>query len=323
MATCFDRWEKDPFFPAAEEVQESADRMESVYRRWMHERKDLSIPKTGADDVSSELLRDLQTALGTAKWQLEELARAVKSNDEVYSAGEDTRARHGQFVEAIGSQIAMVESSLKESNQEKGENANAWVRLDEGERDELALFLSCPLPPISGEKRQSDESGVAHSNLKEEKAHGHRRTASACADIASWKISLPLDDSLPNLPPPKTPSFSCLTKVLESTSKLNLSKNGFRKWKGTDQHLHDDSESIPLRNPQLSQGCNACYERSKSCLSCCGDVVYDKQLYGWLGALQRQLQRSQYQFQYGRPIQMIFWTILVVLLIVLLAFQAI
>jgi hypothetical protein len=26
MATSFDRWEKDPFFPAAEEVQESADR---------------------------------------------------------------------------------------------------------------------------------------------------------------------------------------------------------------------------------------------------------------------------------------------------------
>jgi hypothetical protein len=26
MATSFDRWEKDPFFRAAEEVQESADR---------------------------------------------------------------------------------------------------------------------------------------------------------------------------------------------------------------------------------------------------------------------------------------------------------
>jgi len=26
MATSFDRWEKDPFFLAAEEVQESADR---------------------------------------------------------------------------------------------------------------------------------------------------------------------------------------------------------------------------------------------------------------------------------------------------------
>lgn len=26
MATSFDRWEKDPFFSAAEEVQESADR---------------------------------------------------------------------------------------------------------------------------------------------------------------------------------------------------------------------------------------------------------------------------------------------------------
>jgi len=30
MATCFDRWEKDPFFPAAEEVQESCDRYQIV-----------------------------------------------------------------------------------------------------------------------------------------------------------------------------------------------------------------------------------------------------------------------------------------------------
>lgn len=27
MATSFDRWEKDPFFAAAEEVQESSDRL--------------------------------------------------------------------------------------------------------------------------------------------------------------------------------------------------------------------------------------------------------------------------------------------------------
>jgi hypothetical protein len=31
MATSFDRWEKDPFFLAAEEVQESADRY-ALYR---------------------------------------------------------------------------------------------------------------------------------------------------------------------------------------------------------------------------------------------------------------------------------------------------
>ena len=30
MATCFERWEKDPFFPAAEEVQESCDRYHIV-----------------------------------------------------------------------------------------------------------------------------------------------------------------------------------------------------------------------------------------------------------------------------------------------------
>lgn len=31
MASSFDRWEKDPFFSAAEEVQESADRYHFVY----------------------------------------------------------------------------------------------------------------------------------------------------------------------------------------------------------------------------------------------------------------------------------------------------
>ncbi|KAF0895448.1 hypothetical protein E2562_012455 [Oryza meyeriana var. granulata] len=39
MAKSFDCWGKDPFFPAAEEVQESTARMESVYRRWLQEGK--------------------------------------------------------------------------------------------------------------------------------------------------------------------------------------------------------------------------------------------------------------------------------------------
>ncbi|KAJ6841985.1 uncharacterized protein M6B38_303980 [Iris pallida] len=314
METCFDRWEKDPFFPAAEEVQESADRMESAYRRWIHE--------NGSNDVSGELLRDLHTAFGTAKWQLEELDRAVKSNDDACLAGEDMRARHGQFVDTIGNQITAVENSLKESNREKGENARPWVQLDEGERDELALFISCA-PPELGKQSNLPVSGENMADSKGGRAHGHRRTASACADTSSWKISFPIDYSSLNLPPPKVSSFSCLTKVLESSSKVNLSKNGFRKWKGGDQHQHDDSETICLRNHQLSRGCNACYERSKSCLSCCGDEVDDKQLYGWFGALQRQLQRSQYQIQYGRPVQMFFCAIIVFLLIVVLAFWTI
>jgi len=32
MATSFDRWEKDPFFNAAEEVQESSDRYLSFFQ---------------------------------------------------------------------------------------------------------------------------------------------------------------------------------------------------------------------------------------------------------------------------------------------------
>lgn len=322
MATCFDRWEKDPFFPAAEEVQESADRMESVYRRWIHERRDAAKPENGTVEVSGELLRELQTALGTAKWQLDELNKAVRSNDDACSAGEETRTRHNQFVDAIGSQITTVENSLRESSAERGETDHSWVKLDKGERDELALFLACPLPlqyfPKSG--RRSNE--MIKRDVKEERLSGHRRTASACAEMGAWNITVLNDDQLPSLPPPKMPSFSCLMNDLESSSKIKWSKNVFRKLKGGDQQ-QDDLESIPLRNPQLSRGCNACYEKTKSCLSNCGHETYDKQLYGWFGALQRQVQRSQYQIQYGRPVQLITLAVIVFLLIVFLAVRAI
>ncbi|XP_010906264.1 uncharacterized protein [Elaeis guineensis] len=353
MATCFDRWEKDPFFAAAEEVQEAADRMESVYRRWIYERKAASSGAGNGEDVSGELLGELHTALGTAKWQLEELDRAVRSSDEACSAGEDTRTRHSQFVAAIGNQILLVENALRELTDEAGK-AMAWVQLDEGERDELALFLSCPLPelekvvtvPSLGElkvggnqlrmngeaeclKNFCDSYELGKEGREEEKVQGHRRAASANADIGVWKISVSDEeaprrsfDERPNLPPPKISSLSCLTKALESTSRMNLSKNGYRKWKGGVQH-QDDEELIPLRNNRLSRGNDACYEKSKSCLSSHGDESYDKQLYGWFGALQRQFQRSQYQIQYGRPIQTILWAILVLVLLVLLALSAI
>ncbi|CAM8927943.1 unnamed protein product [Rhodiola kirilowii] len=66
----FDLWQKDGFFSAAEEVQQSADIMESAYRLREKERS-----KGLARDDLDELCRELQTALGTAKWQL----RAIKS----------------------------------------------------------------------------------------------------------------------------------------------------------------------------------------------------------------------------------------------------
>ncbi|KAI0525100.1 hypothetical protein KFK09_004491 [Dendrobium nobile] len=341
MATAFDRWEKDPFFYAAEEVQESTDRMESAYRRWMHE-KGVAVASGGnCGDFVVELRREVHTALGTAKWQLEELEKAVRYSDHALAAGEATVTRHGDFVAAIRSNISMVEKALKESNlEEEGESGLAWVQLDEGERDELALFLSgsraevekvLPSPAVGVHEagnRMNEEASVCkpfHNNelpsleMMEDKLKGHRRAASACADLGVWKISVSteesprkLSDKQANLPPPRILSLSEL-KTVESAPKPKWYRNGFRKWKAVS---HEDMEqSIPLQNHQLTRGMNACYEKSKSCLGDFTDDSTNKQLYGWFGAFQRQIQRSQYQIQYGRPIQMIIWTAVTVMLI--------
>lgn len=97
MAASFRQWEKDPFFSAADEVQESADRyrifrrflssslnlmefygffssticrMESLYRLYIQERNNAAKATTGVEFASGELRRELRTALGTAKWQV-------------------------------------------------------------------------------------------------------------------------------------------------------------------------------------------------------------------------------------------------------------
>ncbi|KAG0458520.1 hypothetical protein HPP92_023677 [Vanilla planifolia] len=177
----------------------------------------------------------------------------------------------------------------------------------------------------SGETSVLPDNPSCHSKesnslgMEEAKNIGHRRVASACADLAVWKISVSngespqkFSDERPIQPPPRILSLSELRKM-ESTSKPKWYRNGFRKWKALNQE--DMKASLPLRNHQLSRDLNSCYEKSKSCLSDCTDDSYNKKLYGWLGAFQRQIQRSQYQILYGRPIQMIFWTIVTVLLI--------
>ncbi|XWS52196.1 hypothetical protein CRYUN_Cryun11dG0046400 [Craigia yunnanensis] len=142
VANSFDLWQKDAFFSAAEEVQESADIMESAYRMWIKERREEL--KT-AD--SAELCKELQTALGTAKWQLEEFERAIRlshghRNDDI------TATRHRQFIAAIESQIFRVEAALKEAFIEEGKQPLRWVNLDEEECDDLAVFLSGTSPSL-------------------------------------------------------------------------------------------------------------------------------------------------------------------------------
>ncbi|KAI4379823.1 hypothetical protein MLD38_006069 [Melastoma candidum] len=135
VANAFDLWQKDAFFSAAEEVQESTDLMGSTYRAWIREMEQVENP-----EALSDLTRDLQTALGTAKWQLEEFERAVRLSQGPHGENH-TSARHGQFIAAISDQIANVEAALCQSLS-KGDQPLCWVNLDKEERDDLALFLS-------------------------------------------------------------------------------------------------------------------------------------------------------------------------------------
>ncbi|KAI3726636.1 hypothetical protein L1987_66435 [Smallanthus sonchifolius] len=295
MASQFEQWEKDPFFPAAEEVQESADGMESTYRTLIHALKEPSVWKT------EDLRRDLRTALGTAKWQLDEFERAVNDSYSNSSCNE-TKTRHSEFVSAMKNQVSKVEKCLNELTGVTKKPPRPWVRLDEGESKELALFLS-------GKPAENvvDQSTPECSN----KFSKHRRTASAGADIGAWNIEVADDVSVGGVDgkteqtPRKTPSFSGFLNTMEFASKLQWSKNEYRKLKVIDQKL-----------PETQPVSRGCYERSKSCLES-DDDCYQKQLYGWYGAIQRQLQRSQYYVQYSRPTQMIFWVLVMIFLFAL------
>ncbi|KAH1109750.1 hypothetical protein AAZX31_04G043400 [Glycine max] len=336
MASSFDRWEKDPFFNAAEEVQESADRMESTYRTWIHAMRDASSPWN-----CDELRRDLQTTLGTAKWQLEEFERAARSSYSKVSS-EDARNRHRDFIHAIGGKIKKVEHSLQESVHSGSKASLPWMRLDEGERDELASFLS-GIPAAGGkgliecvgrdcESLQTNyssnllvSSGWGSSEAAPEKSHGHRRAASADADIGNWKITVSDDvqqssssnGSSGPTPMHKVASLSGFFGSMETISKLKWPKNGYRKLKAVNPC--EEVDKALLAPAGLNGGIKAYYERSKSCLDN-GDECYDKQLQGWYGALHRQLQRSQYQMQYNRPVQMAVWAVILLCFIVLIAF---
>ncbi|PIA37084.1 hypothetical protein AQUCO_03100084v1 [Aquilegia coerulea] len=132
----FDLWQKDAFFSAAEEVQQSADIMESIYRMWVRGRRE------GQQQLqySDELRRELQIALGTAKWQLDEFERAVRLTHG-YRSQDNTTSRHKQFVHVMEDQISRVEKELRESLAEEKQPLR-WISLDIEESDDFAAFLS-------------------------------------------------------------------------------------------------------------------------------------------------------------------------------------
>nr|VDC89544.1 unnamed protein product [Brassica oleracea] len=127
VAKSFDLWQKDVFFSAAEEVQQSADTMESACRLWIKEKRESGRVSVESDHLSNEL----QAALSTAKWQLEEFGRAVRLSHG-RCRDDTTLTRHKQFVSAIENQIHRVQSALSEN----GEQPLRWVDLNKEERDD-------------------------------------------------------------------------------------------------------------------------------------------------------------------------------------------
>lgn len=175
VANTFDLWQKDIFFSAAEEVQASADIMESAYRTWVRQKRE------GISSIAlDELCRELQTALATAKWQLDEFQRAVRTSyrhiDEVRST------RHEQFVSAIAAQISGVEEALKEYFSDEVRKPLRWVNLDEEERDDLAMFLSGN-PGSSNSTTTNSDSDIKDS-LKKDCPKKPNHITKSCKDVS-------------------------------------------------------------------------------------------------------------------------------------------
>ncbi|XP_039128548.1 uncharacterized protein LOC120264776 isoform X1 [Dioscorea cayenensis subsp. rotundata] len=141
----FGRWEADPLFSAAEVVQDSADRMESVFQMLLHEQKLVQ-----GESSDSKLLgqiqyhrRDLLTALETTKWQLEDFERAVNfaASSDKSNSRQNAIVKHREFIIAIREQSAQVERGLASSTTDFDRNSQ-WAALNEQDRDGLASSLS-------------------------------------------------------------------------------------------------------------------------------------------------------------------------------------
>uniref|UniRef100_A0A0D9X5R9 Syntaxin 6/10/61 N-terminal domain-containing protein n=1 Tax=Leersia perrieri TaxID=77586 RepID=A0A0D9X5R9_9ORYZ len=333
-----EQWQKDGFFQAAEEVQESADLMESIYRTWMHERN-----SGASSEEVNDLQRELKTALGTAKWQLEQFERAVNLSSDKYSLEEGTVARRRQFVVAMEDQISQVEKAINDysiDNDRKGLN---WVKLDDEERDDLVAFLSAPaqlsqetkrrenshhspskqksiligvndprdMAAISKDRHRTEVSSREISNGQSEaclaeQLNGYSTNLSSGDD--HWKIDIAdgKDDDR-KLSPNKveassqTTAFSGIMKTTESFTRIRWLRNSLWKAK-SDEHLplrYDMPSHLDWRViTLLSQKFNGLTERSRSCFS---GWKENSRVSGRMGGL--HIQSQQHSTQFGRSIR--------------------
>ncbi|XP_006659242.1 uncharacterized protein LOC102703886 [Oryza brachyantha] len=344
-----EQWQKDGFFQAAEEVQESADLMESIYRTWIRERNN------GANlEEVNDLQRELKTALGTAKWQLEQFERAVNMSNDKYSLEEGTVARRRQFVVAMEDQISQVEKAINDYSINSDRQGLNWVKLDDEERDDLVAFLSAPAQFSqetkkrestyhSPSKQKSALIGVDDSRDMMAMSKGRHNTevssreifnaqSEACAEQLNahstnlssddhWKINIADDkDNDRKLSPNKVEAssqattFSGIMKTTESFTRIRWLRNSLWKAK-SNEHLplrYDMPNHLDWRvMTLLAQRFNGLTERSRSCFS---GWKENSRVSGRMGGL--HIQGQQHTTQFGRSIRITLLLVLSIFLIV-------
>ncbi|XP_052165868.1 uncharacterized protein LOC127782639 [Oryza glaberrima] len=347
-----EQWQKDGFFQAAEEVQESADLMESIYRTWMRERD------SGANlEELSDLQRELKTALGTAKWQLEQFERAISMSNDKYSLEEGTLARRRQFVVAMEDQISQVEKQINDYSIDNDRRGLNWVKLDDEERDDLVAFLSAPaqlsqdtkkrdntyhspskqknvligandprdMAAISKDRHKTEalcreiSNGQSEACCLAEQLNGHSTSPSSGGE--HWKIDISDDkDDDRKLSPNKVEAssqataFSGIMKTTESFTRVRWLRNSLWKAK-SDEHLplrYDMPNHLDWRVITLLA--QRFNGLTERSRSCFSGWKENSRVSGRMGGL--HIQGPQYNTQFGRSIRITLLLVLSIFLIV-------
>nr|XP_023915503.1 uncharacterized protein LOC112027060 [Quercus suber]POF25665.1 hypothetical protein CFP56_17923 [Quercus suber] len=192
MGSSLNQWESDPLFSAAEVVQDSADRMESIFRLLLHEQSLVQV-----EHPDPKLLlsldyhrRDLATTLETAKWQLEDFERAVNlsSMKDKSQMREDIISGHKQFVRAIREQIIHVEKNVEDTSLRVPMRNTEWVNLNEQDRDGLALFLSGGNPNENFNRYDSEDSSMLKRFIDPTTASSSKDSASGLIEHSGREI---------------------------------------------------------------------------------------------------------------------------------------
>ncbi|KAH7278170.1 hypothetical protein KP509_38G027900 [Ceratopteris richardii] len=136
------RWEDDPLFFAADQVQDSADALITAFRAWKAERAIHQCDTHGFESIKTldHRRRQLATAFGVASGQLAEFQREVSYLRMSADPCVDGRVfcRYEEFISAIDYQLASMRDDLRVVKDKVLPTAKCN---SETEVDDLALFL--------------------------------------------------------------------------------------------------------------------------------------------------------------------------------------